>query len=104
MVLGAVNYSDPALQARLGQQFCRVVSLAQVQPETRNSRRVEKLLVPVAHPWAHAAPLGWIAPVARGGHRAGIRAEADEQRFFAEPLAHELANVQFAALALEADE
>src|SRR5258708_7563619 len=76
--LGAVNYSDRALQARLAQQFCRVVSLAQVQPETRNSRRVEKLLVAVAHPWAHAATLGWIAPVARGSRRAGIRAEADE--------------------------
>src|SRR5207249_4477877 len=94
-----VDDADRALQSFFAKQRRCVISVAQVQPETRDADAVKELLIAAAHAGADALALGRFAPIRRGGDRAGVSAEADRERIALKALAHKLADIQLAALA-----
>src|SRR3954452_3900232 len=95
--VGPGDDADEALQARLQEAAAERLVAPQVEEEGRHARFVAEALIAVAVRGPDALDLHVAVPVAGGGDRARMRAEADQGRLLAEPLAAELTDVQLLA-------
>src|SRR5205085_1953341 len=77
--LGAIDYADGALEARLTERLPQR-PLAQEQQETFESHLVKHPLVAAGDRWANALAPGRLVPVRCSRDRAGVGREPDEKR------------------------
>src|SRR4051812_1455770 len=95
-----IDHADGAFDQRAGQRLAGVAAdVAEIDPETRQIRRVKKFLVTSGHSRTNSFPPGGGIPVVGRGYGSPAGGESEKKRLFAEFLADELADVELAALA-----